>query len=52
MDMRFKTLRGSLEGKAQRGQSLLVGLDGYKWYQSQTPSSVQQGHWAPKRGGL
>ena len=38
---RFKALRGSLKGKAYRGQYLLaVGLGRYKWYQSQTPDDV------------
>ena len=37
----FKTLRGRPKGKVQRGQYLLaVGLDYYKWYQSQVPSGV------------
>ena len=37
----LKTLRGSLKGKAQRGQYLLtVGLGCYKWYQSQTLGGV------------
>ena len=32
---RFKALRGSLKGKAQKGQYLLaVDLGRYKWYQS------------------
>ena len=39
--MRFKVLRGSPKGKAQRGQYLLaVDLGRYKWYQSQTPDDV------------
>ena len=39
---RFKALRGSPKGKAQRGQYLLaVDLGRYKWYQSQTPDDVQ-----------
>ena len=38
---RFKALRGSPKGKAQRGQYLLaVDLGRYKWYQSQTPDNV------------
>ena len=37
----LKTLRGSPKGKVQRGQYLLaVGLNRYKWYQSQTPDDV------------
>ena len=37
----LKTLRGSPEGKAQRGQYLLaMGLACYKWYQSQTSCNV------------
>ena len=32
------TFRGSLKGKGQ--YLLVVGLDHYKWYQSQTPSDV------------
>ena len=37
----LKTLRGSLKGKVQGKQYLLaVGLDGYKWYQSQTLGDV------------
>ena len=39
--MRFKALRGSPKGKAQREQYLLIaGLGRYKWYQSQTPDYV------------
>ena len=50
--MRFKTLRGSLEGKIQRGQYLLaVGLGGYKWYQSQTPDDVSARRLSPEGGG-
>ena len=38
---RFKALRGSPKGKAQRGQYLLaVDLGRYKWYQSQSPDDV------------
>ena len=36
-----ETLRGSQKGKTQRRQYLLVvDLDRYKWYQSQTPDDV------------
>ena len=46
---RFKTLRGSPGGKAQRGQYLLaVDLDCYKWYQSQALAVCQGGRWAPR----
>ena len=39
--MHFKVLKGSSKGKVQGGQYLLlVGLDSYKWYQSQTPDDV------------
>ena len=61
----MKALKGSSRGKAQRGQYLpAMGLDCYKWYQSQTPGDVpvkrlfpkegrheavcEQGRWAPK----
>ena len=38
---RFKALRGSPKGKAQRGQYLLaVDLGRYKWYRSQSPDDV------------
>ena len=38
---RFKTLRGSLVGKVQRGQYLrVVGLSCYTWYQTQTLGGV------------
>ena len=39
--MRFKDLRESLKGKAQRGQYLLtVDLGCHKWYQRQTLDDV------------
>ena len=38
-------------GKAQRGQYLLVvGLDSYKWYQSQTSGDVLRGDCFPMGG--
>ena len=49
--MRFKTLRGNTEGKAQIGQYLLVvGLGRYKWYQSQTPGDVPARRLSPEEG--
>ena len=44
---RFKTLRGSLEGKVQRGQYLLamgLGLGCYKWYQNHE-DAFPEGRW-------
>ena len=47
----LETLRGSLKGKAQRGQYLLaVGLDSYKWYQRQTPDDVSVRRLIPEEG--
>ena len=49
--MRFKVLRGSLKGKAQRGKYLLVvDLGHYKWYQSQTQDDVPAFSLFPKGG--
>ena len=49
--MRFKTLRGSPEGKAQRRQYLLVmSLDCYKWYQIWTPGDVPERRLSPEWG--
>ena len=46
-----KTLRGSLEGKAQIGQYLLVvGLGCYKWYQSQASGAVSARTLGPQWG--
>ena len=48
----LKTLKGSLEGKAQREQYLLVvGLDRYIWYQSPTPDDVSMRRLNPEGGG-
>ena len=53
----LKTLRGSLTGRAQRGQHLLaVGLGCYKWYHSQKPNDVPTRRLSPEggwtRGGM
>ena len=48
---RFKALRGSVKGKAQRGQYLLaMDLGRYKWYQSQTPDDVSAFSLFPEGG--
>ena len=41
-----------MKEEAQRGQyRLVVGLDCYKWYQSQAPSDVSTRRLSPKGGG-
>ena len=48
---RFKALKGSVKGKAQRRQYLLaMDLGRYKWYQSQTLDDVSAFSLFPEGG--